>query len=400
MPSPEALDQRDPLAAFRNRFIIDDPQLIYLDGNSLGRLPRETSTRLREVIDAEWGHGLVRSWNAHWMALPRRIGGKIAQLIGADPDEVVIADATSVNLFKLVLAALRARPGRKKIVTDDLNFPSDVYVLQAAVNLMGDDYQLEIVPSPDGLTVASGDLQAAIDANTALVELSHTTFKSGFIHDMNEVTAIAHQHGAWILWDLSHSVGSMPVSLRAAKADLAVGCTYKYLNGGPGAPAFLYVQSDLLNRLQNPVAGWFGHVRPFEFSLSYEPVAGILSFVTGTPTILSLAGIEPGVDIVLDAGLDQIRAKSKQQTDYLIALWEKFLAPIGYQLRSPRDSDVRGSHVSLGHDEGLRIARALIDRMGVVPDFRAPDDIRLGIAPLYTSYAELHAAVMALRTVS
>jgi kynureninase len=396
LPTPAELDSQDPLAAFRDRFVIDDPDLTYLDGNSLGRLPAETARALREFVDQQWGAGLIRSWNEHWMEQAVRIGTKVSDLVGATPDEVAMADSTSVNLFKLVVAALRARPERHRIVTDALNFPSDVYVLQSAIELMGEDYELEIVPSADGMTVAADDLAAAIDERTALVELSHTTFKSGYVHDLQRVTDIAHRSGALILWDLSHSVGAMPISLGDANADLAVGCTYKYLNGGPGSPAFLYVRRELIDTLSNPVAGWFGQRNPFEFDLDYQPAAGIKRFLTGTPTMLSLAATEPGIDLVLEAGLDRIREKSVAQTEYLLALYRAHLERLGFALNSPEDPDARGSHVSLGHPEGLRIARALIDRMGVIPDFRAPDNIRLGVAPLYTSYAEVHHAVIAL----
>ncbi len=399
LPNPAELDSRDPLAPFRERFVIDDPNLTYLDGNSLGRLPAETARTMRELVDRQWGAGLIRSWNEHWMEQATRIGTKLSRLVGASPEELAMADSTSVNLFKLVVAALRSRPERNRIVTDALNFPSDVYVLQSAIELMGDGYELEIVPSADGITVTADDLAAAIDDRTALVELSHTTFKSGYIHDMQRVTDIAHASGALIVWDLSHSVGAMPIALGDANADLAVGCTYKYLNGGPGSPAFLYARRDLIETLGNPVAGWFGQRNPFEFELDYRPAEGIKRFLTGTPPMLSLAATEPGIDLVLEAGLQRIREKSVAQTEYLLTLYREHLEPLGFALNSPVDSGCRGSHVSLGHPEGLRIARGLIDRMHVIPDFRAPDNIRLGVAPLYTSYAEVHCAVMALEAV-
>lgn len=393
------LDRQDELAHFREEFLRDDPDLIYLDGNSLGRLPKRSAERLRDMVEHEWGQRLIRGWSEGWFTLPQRIGAKIARLIGAAEDEVVVSDSTSVNLFKLTLAALQARPGRTKVVTDDLNFPSDIYILQGVLRLAGPQYRLEIVPSADGLTISDEALAAAIDESTALVALTHTAFKSGFVYDLPAITAMAHRAGALMLWDLCHSVGAMPLALDAAGADLAVGCTYKYLNAGPGAPAFLFVRRDLQESLLNPVSGWFGQQNQFDFELAYRPAAGIRRFLTGTPPVLSLAAIEPGVDLLLEAGMDRLRAKSVQQTEYLIALWEALLAPLGFVLNSPRDPNRRGSHVSLGHPEALRIDRALIEEMNVIPDFRAPDNLRLGIAPIYTSFAEIHGAVMRLRRV-
>ncbi|MBI3468255.1 MAG: aminotransferase class V-fold PLP-dependent enzyme [Planctomycetes bacterium] len=426
------LDEQDELAGFRERFVIDEPGLIYLDGNSLGRLPKECLSRAQTLVREQWGGRLVRGWNEQWIDLPQRLGAKLARLVGAAADEVIVADSTSVNFFKLALAALQARPGRTKVVTDDLNFPSDLYVLQSAVKLAGwaesarptaeigagcgpvgladsahttqrkhaaAGHRLEIVPSRDGITIPIDALAEAIDADTALVALSHTAFKSGFVYDTPSVTELAHSRGALVLWDLCHSVGAMPLSLADAGADLAVGCTYKYSNGGPGSPAFLYVRRDLQAMLQNPIAGWFGHRDQFAFALDYEPAGGLRQLLTGTPPIVSLALIEPGLDLLLEAGLDRVRAKSVRQTEYLIGLWQALLQPLGFTLNSPRHSSIRGSHVSLGHPEGLRIDRALIDRMNVIPDFRYPDNIRLGVCPLYTTYTEIHSAVTAMRYV-
>ncbi|MGH7268237.1 MAG: kynureninase [Candidatus Rokuibacteriota bacterium] len=393
------LDRGDELAAFRDAFVVEDPRLIYLDGNSLGRLPRATVERLRGAVEREWGGRLIRGWGDGWMEAPRRIGGKIARLVGAEPDEVLVADSTSVNLFKLVVGALRLRPGRTRIVTDDLNFPSDVYVLQGALRLAGPGYRLEIVRSPDGCTLPVEALAAAIDDRTALVALTHAVFRSSFVHDVRAVTELAHRAGALALWDVSHSVGALPIELGAARADLAVGCTYKYLNGGPGSPAFLYVRRELQEDMLSPIWGWLGQRAPFEFGLDYAPGPGIQRFLAGTPPVLSLLAIEPGVDLVLEAGIERLRAKSVRQSEYLIELWGSLLAPLGFTLNSPREAARRGSHVSLGHREGLRIDRALIEEMGVLPDFRYPDNIRLGIAPLYTSYADIHAAVSRLSTV-
>ncbi len=393
------LDRQDELARYRDEFVVQDPDLIYLDGNSLGRLPKRTAQHMQQVVAREWGERLIRAWNEGWFTAPERIGGKIARLVGAARDEVIVADSTSVDLFKLVTAGLRARPGRQKIVTDDLNFPSDIYVLQGALRLAGPDYRLELVHSRDGITIQTGDLAAAIDSNTALVVLTHTAFKSGFVYDMPAVTAMAHAAGALMLWDLCHSVGALPVQLNSAGADLAVGCTYKYLNGGPGSPAFLFVRRELQEQLSNPIWGWFGQKGQFDFGLTYEPGHGITRFLAGTPPMLSLAAIEPSVDMLLEAGIERLREKSVRQTEYLIALWDEWLAPFGVSLNSPRDAICRGSHVSLGHPDGLRIDRALIEDMRVVPDFRYPDNIRLGIAPLYTRYVDIHEGMSRLRRV-
>ena len=403
MPGPldvefaRELDARDPLARFRDEFIVD-PDTLYLDGNSLGRLPRRSIERIRQAVEHEWGRRLIRAWGDGWFDAPRRIGAKIAALVGAGEDEVIIADSTSVNLFKLIVAALRARPGRSNVVTDDLNFPSDIYVIRGALELTG-DYSLEIVRSPDGIGVPGEALADALDDRTALLTLSHTTFKSGYVHDLAGITALAHRAGALVLWDLSHSLGAMPIALDEAGVDLAVGCTYKYVNGGPGAPAFLYVRRDLQDALLNPIPGWFGRRAAFDFGLDYEPRHGIARFLTGTPPVLSVAAIEPGIDLLLEAGIAPLREKSVELTEYMIALWEALLQPLGFTLNSPRDSKRRGSHVSLGHRDGWRIDQALIAEMSVLPDFRHPDNIRFGVAPLYTSFADIHEAVVRLARV-
>lgn len=394
-----ALDAADPLSAFRDRFSITDPDLIYLDGNSLGRLPLATSARLASVISDEWGDRLVRGWNEGWFEAPERIGGKLAGLLGADADELTLADSTSVNLFKLSLAALLARPDRHTIVTDDLNFPSDVYILQSVARLTGRDVQVRIIPSADGIHGPAKGLAAALDDDTALLSLSHTVFKSGYTYDMAALTAQAHHVGALALWDLSHSAGAVAVDLRGAAVDLAVGCTYKYLNGGPGAPAFLYVRRDRQHEISNPISGWIGRRDPFDFALDYLPAPGIRRFLTGTPPILSLAAVEPGIDLLLEAGIARLRERSVRLSEFLIALWRERLEPLGFRLNSPQDPALRGSHVSLGHSDGLRINLALIHEQKVLPDFRRPDNIRLGIAPLYNTFTDLHTAVERLHAV-
>ncbi len=393
------LDAHDPLAHFRERFVIADPDLIYMDGNSLGRLPRATVSLAEELIQQQWGERLIRSWNEGWFTAPERVGAKIAHLIGAEPDEVIVADSTSVNLFKLVVAALRIQQGRPRILTDNLNFPSDLYVLQGAIDLLGKQHHLDILPSPDDIHGPIAELQARLDSQTALLTLSHTVFKSGYVYDMPAITSAAHVVGALVLWDLSHSVGSVPVDLHEAQVDLAIGCAYKYLNGGPGAPAFLYIRRDLQDVLSNPLAGWMGQRDLFNFDVEYRPALGLRHFLTGTPPIVSLSLIEPGIDLLLEAGLDNLRAKSLRQSEYLINLWEALLQQLGFTLNTPREADRRGSHVSLGHTESLRIDQALIHEMNVLPDFRPPDTIRLGIAPLYTSYRDIYTAVTRLQKI-
>ncbi|GLV55461.1 kynureninase [Dictyobacter sp. S3.2.2.5] len=395
----DELDEQDSCAHFRGRFLIEDEDLIYMDGNSLGRLPYESLSLSNDLARQQWGSRLIRSWNEGWFTAPERIGAKIASLIGAQPDEVIVADSTSVNLFKLVVAALRLQAGRTQILTDDLNFPSDLYILQGAIDMLDKQHQLRVVPSSDGIYGPVEKLRASLNEQTALLTLSHTVFKSGYMYDMVALTEVAHAAGALALWDLSHSVGSVPVDLNAANADLAIGCTYKYLNGGPGAPAFLYIRRDLQERLINPLTGWMGQQNLFGFDLKYEPATGLRRFLTGTPPVVSLSLIEPGADLLREAGIEQLRAKSLRQSSYLIDLWETQLEPLGFTLKSPREQELRGSHVSLGHAEGLRIDLALINDMRVLPDFRAPDNIRLGITPLYTTYRDIHQTVQRLKQI-
>jgi kynureninase len=386
------LDAADPLAGFRAAFADDEPDLIYLDGNSLGRLPLRAVNLADDLVRRQWGGRLIRGWNEGWFEAPERVGAKIARLIGAHPDEVIVADSTSVNLFKLAVGALRARPERTRIVSDDLNFPSDLYILAGVAELLGGGRTLEAVPSPDGL---HGPVEALLERldGAALLSLSHTAFKSGYVYDMAAINAAARATGTLTLWDLSHSVGAVPLDLTAAGADLAVGCTYKYLNGGPGAPAFLYVRRELQEQIGNPIAGWMGQRDLFAFDLSYSPAQGIRRFLSGTPSVISLSLIEPGLDLLLEAGMERLRAKSEGQSAYLIALYEQLLAPLGFSLKSPHEVARRGSHLSLGHPHALGIDLALIRDLKVLPDFRAPDNLRLGIAPIYNSYADIHEAV-------
>lgn len=397
------LDEQDELSAYRSKFFSGDEKLIYLDGNSLGRLPAESKTILERSINIEWGERLIRSWNEEWYTKNSELGDKIARIAGASEGEVIITDTTSVNLYKLAYAALKFKKGRTRIVTDELNFPSDLYILQGLVKDFGEGYELIIVPSGDGMTISPGDLNEWINDNTALVSLSHVAFKSSFRYNMKEITSLVHDRGAMILWDLSHSIGAVPGELNESDADLAVGCTYKYLNGGPGSPAFLYVRRDLQDKLSSPIWGWFGEKNPFDFELKYRPGEGIRRFLAGTPPILSLKAIEPTLDMMNEAGMERIRKKSVSQSEFLLKLAKEFLWPLNFQSGSPMDPEKRGSHLSLRHSEAYRICKALIDSdlgdVVVIPDFREPDNIRLGITPLYTTYTEIFMAVREIRSI-
>ena len=382
------LDAADPLAPLRDRFAIADPQLIYLDGNSLGRLPADTLAAITSTVAAEWGEGLVRSW-LDWIDLPTRIGDEIAPLIGAEPGEVLVTDQTSVNLFKLATAAVDMLD-RPDIVTDDTNFPSDRYVLAHVAAAAGGT--LRIAPSHNVDGVSADDIAEQLDERVGLVSLSHVAFKSGAVADMAAISSVAHEAGAMTLWDLSHAVGAIPIDLAGTGASLAVGCTYKYLNAGPGAPAFLYVRRDLQDRLTSPIAGWFGHDDMFAFEPGYRPAPGIRRFAAGTPPIVSLRGVEHGVAVTRDAGIAAIRAKSVALTELAIERIDTRLVPLGCALGTPRRPDHRGSHVAILHHDAYRLTQALIGR-AVIPDFRAPDTIRFAVAPLYTTYAEVFDAI-------
>ena len=389
------LDSQDPLAAYREGFVITDPDLIYLDGNSLGRMPKASAARAKQIVDEQWGNDLIRGWNKGWWEAPSRVGDKIGQLIGAAPGQTIVTDTVSINLFKLATSALTLQSRKKRIITDTFNFPSDLYILQGIQSLLSHavrntQYEVFRIGSQDSdLTPDLSQLESAINENTALVTLSHVTFKSGYIYDMQRITDLAHAKGALVLWDLSHSVGALPIHLDDCNADLAIGCTYKYLNGGPGAPAFLYVNKNIQEKLSSPIWGWWGQKNPFDFGLNYEPATGAQRFLVGTQPMISLLTMEAALEPTLQAGMDAIRLKSILMTDYAALLADNLLAPLGFSLGSPRDSAQRGSHISIRHTDGYRINRALIEDMNVIPDFRAPDNIRLGFAPLYTSFAEI-----------
>jgi kynureninase len=386
----EALDRTDPLALLRDEFLLP-PCVIYLDGNSLGALPRSTAARVSRVIEKEWGEDLITSWNRHdWIGMPQRVGDKIARLIGAEPGEVVVAESTSINLFKVLAAALKMRPGRRVILSEKENFPTDLYIAEGLVDLLGQHYALRLV--------AADELEQALGADTAVLMLTQVNFRTGAIHDMAVLTAAAHAAGALAIWDLSHSAGVLPVDLNEARSDFAIGCGYKYLNGGPGAPAFVYAAARHQGQTPQPLYGWLGHAEPFEFAASYRAAAGIRQYMVGTQPILSLAALEEGVDLLLQADPAQLRAKSQALTQAFITLVEARCADLGLRLMTPRDSARRGSQVSFAHEHGYAVMQALIAR-GIIGDFRAPDLLRFGFSPLYTRHVDVWDAAEALREV-
>ncbi len=391
---PTPLDAADPLAGFRDRFVVAEPGLIYLDGNSLGRLPRRTGERLEHLIHEEWGRELIRGWD-HWMDLPTRVGDRIAAaIVGARQGEVLVGDSTTVNLFRLVGAAVDARPGRGSIVAVRDDFPTDRYVVDGVASARGLSVRW-VEPDPV-LGPSTEGVERLLDGDVGLVVLSLIHYRSAAIADLPAITDAAHEAGALVLWDLSHAAGAIPVDLASSGADLAVGCTYKYLNGGPGAPAFLYVRAELQERLRPPIQGWIAAHDVFAMAPEWERAPGILGFAAGTPPVLGLVAVDEGVSLVEEAGLEAIRAKATALTDYAVALHDAWLAPLGAELGSPRDAERRGSHVAIRHPDAERLRAALADR-GVIVDFRRPDVIRLGLSPLTTSFGEVREAIVRLR---
>jgi kynureninase len=390
-----ALDRSDPLAHLRSRFALD-AQTIYLDGNSLGVPPVAAAARARAVIDDEWRGGLIRSWNgAGWFALPRRLGDKLAPLVGAAAGETVVTDTISINLFKLLSAALREADARdasrRVIVSERANFPTDLYIAQGLIEQLDRGYTLRLVDDP-------ADLPAAIDGETAVVMLTHVNYRTGLMHDMGAMTEIAHRAGALALWDLAHSAGAVPVDLNGVNADFAVGCTYKYLNGGPGSPAFAWVPKRHQARLSQPLSGWWGHRAPFAMDPRYTPDDGIGRFLCGTQPIVSMALVESGLDVFLETDMHAVRRKSLALTDQFIALVESRCAGQALSLVTPRAHAQRGSHVSFEHRHGYEVMQALIAR-GVIGDYREPSVLRFGFTPLYTRFVDVWDAVETLRDI-
>ncbi|NMO02689.1 kynureninase [Gordonia sp. TBRC 11910] len=384
------LDDRDPLAAVRTRFELS-PDLIYLDGNSLGPLPSGTAARMTEVIQAQWGQDLIRSWNdAGWFDKPLTVGDRLAPLVGAGPGEVVVCDSTSVNLFKAFTAALELRPGRSVVISETRIFPTDLYMLQGAMEFLG-GYRRELI----GEGVSLEDL---LSDEVAVVVLSHVDYVTGRVHDMRAVTELIHRHGALVIWDLCHSVGALPIALNDCEVDFAVGCTYKYLNGGPGAPAFVFVSRQHQPDAVQPLSGWHGHAAPFAFDADYQPAAGVARFRVGTPLVLSYVPLEVSLDLWDQIDLSEVRTKNQRLTDLFIDLVERDCADLGLQLASPRSAAERGSQVALRHEASYQVVQALIAR-GVIGDFRAPDVMRFGFPATYVKYADVWDAVQILRDV-
>lgn len=385
----ESLDRADPLRDLRAEFDLPEGR-IYLDGNSLGARPRATRERLLRLLDQEWGQDLIQSWNTHnWVGLPETVGAAIAPLIGAEADEVIAADSTTVNLYKLISAAQALRPGRHQIVAEAGDFPTNLYVAQG-ICAANPASRLHIV-DPDQIATALGP-------DTALLMLCHATYLKGEVHDMARFTALAHDCGALMLWDLCHSAGAMPVELNRCAADLAVGCGYKYLNGGPGAPAFLYVARRHQESIPPAICGWMGHGAPFDFSQEYRPAPGLRRMLSGTPSVLGLAALHEGVRLFAGTDMQTVRAKSRRMGELFLELLQPLMRQYGFDLISPADPERRSSQLTVSHPHGYAIVQALIAR-SVVGDFRPPGGIRFGLAPLYDSYADVWDAVQHLRAV-
>ena len=392
-------DQRDSLSPLRGLFVLPDG-IIYLDGNSLGALPKAALAKSQEVISKDWGQGLIRSWNAAgWFDLPQRLGNKLAKLVGAQSGEVVVTDTTSINLFKVLAAALRVQqeraPHKRVIVSERRNFPTDLYIVQGLTEQLhahgAPAYELRLIDSPEEFGIT-------LDDQVAVVMLTHVNYQTGYMHDMETATALAHRHGALSVWDLAHSAGAVVVDLNAANADFAVGCTYKYLNGGPGAPAFLWVNARHQDRFWQPLAGWWGHMRPFAMEPEYQPSNGISRYLCGTQPIVSLAMVECGLDVFEHTSMDELRKKSLALTTLFMSLVEQECSDFPLTLITPTDPAQRGSQVSYEHPHGFAVVQALIER-GVIPDYREPRIMRFGFAPLYTRFADVWNAVMILKDI-
>ena len=389
----QALDAADPLASFRARFAMPDHSLVYLDGNSLGRAPLAAIEAVGRVASREWTGDLIRGWR-YWLDAPIRIGDILAPLLGAKAGEVAITDSTTINLYRLASAALDARPGRRAIAISASEFPTDRYVVEGLAAARG--LEIRWLGEHEVEGVAPTNVDRVLDDDLALMVLSHVNYRSAAIADMPGITARAREAGALVLWDLSHSGGAIPVNLTASDADLAVGCTYKYLNGGPGAPAYLYVRRTLQDELRPPIQGWFAQAAQFEMGPRFERREGIAGWLVGTPGMLGLAAVEVGIALSAEAGIERIRDKGMALTAYAVELLDTWLAPLGCSLGSPRDPVRRGNHISIVHPEARRLTLNLIAR-DVIPDFRAPDSIRIGLSPLSTSFEDVHRGLTAIR---
>jgi kynureninase len=396
-------DEEDVLQSYLKEFLIGE-DVIYLDGNSLGRLPVSTTEKLDLAIKHQWGDRLIRSWNESWINLPLKVAANIAKIVGADPEEIIICDNTSVNLYKLAFAALTMQKERREIITDENNFPTDQYIFQHLIDSHFSQHRLTKIKGQEYGEASLLDIESQLSHNTALLSMSHVLYKSGYLYDMNTIGKLAQKYGVLTLWDLSHSVGAVPINLHESCVDMAVGCTYKYLNGGPGAPAFIYVKKELIAQLVNPIAGWFSHERPFDFSPNYEQSHFIQRFGTGTPSVLSIVPILSSTDITIRAGMEKLRSKSLALSSFFIKLVDEVLGQYNFQVCTPRNENDRGSHVSLFHEEAYRINLALInpqdgDNKKVIPDYRPPGYIRFGFAPLYNSFEEITLTIFRIKSI-
>ncbi|MGA1837275.1 kynureninase [Herbiconiux sp. 11R-BC] len=396
-PSAAELDAADRLGAYRDRFVgSDDPSVLaYLDGNSLGRPPRSLPEKYAAFIRDQWGGRLIRGWDESWLELPLLLGDRIGrETLGAAPGQTVVADSTTVSLYKLVRTALELNAGRTEIVIDSGNFPTDRFVVEGIAHETGASIRWVHADPASGVTAA--DLEPVLGPDTAVVLLSHIAYRSGYVADIAGITALAHSHGALVVWDLCHSVGSVPIELDAWDVDFATGCTYKYLNGGPGSPAFLYVKTSLIGEARQPIWGWMGDHAPFDMADGYRPAESIRRFISGTPPVLGMLAMSEMLDLIAEVGIAAVREKSLQLTDYAIALYDERLAPLGVELSTPRDHAVRGSHVTFDHP-AFRDMMGVLWNRGIIPDFRAPSGIRIGLSPLSTSFAEVEITIDAVQ---
>ena len=386
------LDTLDSIKKVREQFALPK-DVIYFDGNSLGPLPKNTIKSLDSVIQREWGDGLIRSWNdENWINLPRNLGNQIAPLIGAKEGEVIVVDSTSVNLFKVLSSALMLNKNRKVIVSEAANFPSDLYILEGVNNMFGESYERCLIDEGDD------EIEKYIDSSTAVVVLSHINYKTGRITDLKKITTFAHEKGALVVWDISHSVGVFPMNLHDLGVDFAVGCTYKHLNGGPGAPGFLFVHSSLIEKVSQPLSGWLGHIKPFDFEVEYKPANDINKFICGTPPIIAYKAIESGLEIFKDLSIIEIREKSIKLSEMFIQLIQQECTEFGFMLFSPKNSEQRGSQISFLHENAYSIIQALISH-GIIGDYREPNVMRFGISPLYMRFEDVWNAITCLRKI-
>jgi kynureninase len=394
IPSAAQLDDRDPLRSYTDRFVAGSEVAAYLDGNSLGRPLTATGERFASFLAQDWGNRLIRSWDEQWMDLPLRLGDRIgASTLGAAPGQTVVADSTTVMLYKLMRAGIDANPGRTEIVLDDDNFPTDRYIAQGIAAERG--LTIRWISPDTARGVTEEQVREAIGPNTALVVLSHVSYRSGYLADMEGITRAVHDAGALVLWDLCHSAGVIPTELDAWGVDIAVGCTYKYLNGGPGSPAFGYVAERLQARLAQPIWGWMGAGDVFAMGGEFAPAVGMRRYISGTPPVVGMLAMQDMLDLIDEVGIDAIRRKSFELTDYAFALVDEHLAPLGVVTATPREHEFRGSHVTISHPS-FKAVTAQLWQNDVIPDFRNPDGIRLGLSPLSTTFAEVRAAVEAI----